>query len=382
MDNTEESSRASLLEGRSQTPGSKSRMPAATFPVRTLECLEPENPAWDRLVMQCREWHPFYLSGCIKAGAAFHKGEGKLLVFRNEEGIALYPVIAFPLENGGKRTYDLCGQPYAGPISNAADPSRHAGLLVGLRNAIQEMAPAYGWVTDFCRLNPFVATPFPKEAANQVANQVYVDLTRGYDRICKEYSGATRKNVKRANSAIQELRPLASEAECLSLADLYQMRMKEFKASLRYHYDNTYFKALYRDLRAHSLFLGAFVDGRLVGGSLGMRGNGYIFSYLIGADPSFQNYRLNNGLTDLAIRFGIQHGDRTLVLGGGVCGEDSVYAHKKSVSSETFNQVCLNLVLDWKRYHELCAQCPPEVRKTTFFPPYRQQINNAWQPKE
>ena len=69
-------------------------MPAQdeSMPSRTLDLLGPEDPDWNALVMQCREWHPFYLSAFLKAEAAFRAAEATLLVFRARSGIAVYPV--------------------------------------------------------------------------------------------------------------------------------------------------------------------------------------------------------------------------------------------------------------------------------------------------
>jgi hypothetical protein len=337
-----------------------------------LECLDLDHPEWDALVRTCREWHPFYLSGFVSTEAAFHQADGQLLVFRAGEGIAVYPVLAFAFRSGAAIAYDLRGQPYAGPISSAADPSCHSGLLNGLRSAMSEMADTRGWVTDFCRLNPFTHTPFTKQHVSHVSNHVYVDFTRGYERIWKEYRPSARRDVKRANEGRVELRPLANEAEHLSFADLYRIRMVELGASPRYCFDHAYLAALNRNLRHHCLTLGAFVDDRLAGASLNLRGNGYMFAYIAAADSAYRRFRLSHGLHDLAIRIGLRDGYKAYVLGGGVHGEDSVYSYKRSLSPAVFSQLRLNNVLDRERYEQLCAQSSVQEETTDFFPPYRQ----------
>jgi len=83
--------------------------PAAFSLAGNLECLDLEHPEWDALVRMCQEWHPFYLSGFVRAEAAFRKADAKLLVFRTREAIAIYPVLVFSFRNGAATTYALCG---------------------------------------------------------------------------------------------------------------------------------------------------------------------------------------------------------------------------------------------------------------------------------
>ena len=353
-------------------------MPAAAVPlVGNLECLDPDHPGWDVIVMTCREWHPFYLSGFIRAEATFHKAEAKLLVFRTAEGIAVYPVLAFPFANGAEITYDLRGQLYAGPISSAEDTERHAELIRGLRSVISQVAPTYGWVTDFCRLNPFTSTPLSEQDVSHASNHLYVDLTRGYERIWSEYAPAARKNVKGANRGTVEMRPLRNETEYLAFAALYQRRMNELGASPRYRYATEYFRVLCRDFRDYSLVLGAFIDGQLVGGSFNLKGNMRLFSHVLAVDTTYHHFTLSHGLQDLAIRLGVQQGFKVYVLGGGVRGEDKVFAYKRSLSQEMFPQVRIDIVLDRERYERLCAQDRIQKEKTAFFPPYKQQQGSS-----
>ncbi len=194
---------------------------------------------------------------------------------------------------------------------------------------------------------------------------------RGYERIWKEYRKSARREVRRANDGGVELRPLANEAEHLSFADLYRIRMVELGASPRYRFDHAYFAALNRNLRHHSLPLGAFINGRLAGGSLTLKGNGYMFAYVSAVDLRYRLFRLNHGLSDLAIRLGARDGYKAYVLGGGVHGEDGVYTYRRSLSRAVFSQVRLNIVLDRERYEQLCAQCSVQNGRTGYFPPYR-----------
>jgi GNAT superfamily N-acetyltransferase len=322
--------------------------------------------------MTCREWHPFYLSGFIRAEGAFHKAEGKLLVFKTADGIAVYPVLAFSFVNEGGITYDLRGQLYAGPISSADSPERHAELIRGLRSAMKEAASAYGWVTDFCRLNPFTSTPPSEEDVSHISNHVYVDLTLGYERIWKGYEPAARRNVKGANRSAAEMRPLLNETEYLSFGELYQRRMNELRASPRYRYGREYFRALYRDLSDYSLVVGAFVEGQLVAGSFNLKGNGRLLSHLLAVDPTYRHFKLGTGLLDLAIRLAIQQGCKIYLLGGGVRGEDKVFAYKKSLTQDMLSQVRLDIILDKERYQRLSARYCTQKQATDFFPPYRQ----------
>ncbi|HEY4282582.1 MAG TPA: GNAT family N-acetyltransferase [Chthoniobacterales bacterium] len=352
-------------------------MPAAASLTTNFRCLDATDPDWNVLIKKCRGWHPFYLSGLVKTEAAFHKASAKLLVSGSGEEIVVYPVLAFLLPGKHEPGYDLCGLPYAGPISSTEDPAVHSRLVTDFRNALHDLAPDYGWVTDFCRLNPFATTPVSDEDRSDSAEQVYVDLTGEYEQIQDGYKAGGRRNVKRANSAAGELKPLATESDYVSFASLYRIRMSELKAPPRYRFDEEYFRALFHCFRDNCLLLGAFMNGRLAGGSLNLRGNGYLFSYLLAVDYGYQHVRLSHGLNDLAVRIGNRQGDKVYVLGGGVCGADSVLEYKKSFSSKTFPQVCLKVVLDKKQYDRLCADGTPKDTNASFFPPWRQQCDTS-----
>lgn len=348
-------------------------MPAQdeSMPSGTLDLLGPEDPDWNALVMQCREWHPFYLSAFLKAEAAFRAAEATLLVFRARSGIAVYPVLLLPFRQAGQVFFDLRGSLYAGPISNSADPSVHFSLVNGLRTALREAARSHGWVTDFCRPNPFV--PIAGSTDGPPTDHVYVELTRGYESVRNDYARTARSNVRRAHAAGVEFRPLMDEVEHRSFASLYALRMRSLGAARRYRFDDAYFSTLFRSFRDYSFVTGAFVEGRLAGGMLGITGNGYVFFYVRAVDPAVRHLRVDHGLDDLGIRLSIESGNKLCVLGGGVHGRDGVYRYKKAFSSTSFAHVCQATVLDQERYEELCASCFSGHGPPQFFPPYRRE---------
>jgi hypothetical protein len=344
---------------------------ATLTPSGTLDLLGPDDPEWDALVMQCREWHPFYLSAFLGAEAAFYAAQATLLVFRGRAGIAVYPVLLLPFRHAGQEVFDLRGTLYAGPTSNADDRRLHLSLVNGLRAALRESARSYGWITDFCRLNPFV--PRAENTDGPGVDHVYVDLTRGYECVRNGYARTARSDVRRAYAGAVEFRPLLDELEHRSFASLYALRMRSLGAARRYRFDDAYFSTLFRTFRDWSLATGAFIEGRLAGAMLEITGNGYVFFYLRAVDPAVRHLRVDHGLDDLGIRLGIEAGNKVCVLGGGVRGNDGVYRYKKSFSPTSFAHVCQATVLDQERYDELCASCRDGECPPLFFPPYRRE---------
>lgn len=336
--------------------------------------LQTDDPLWDRQVKRCRCWHPFYLSGFMRAEVGFFGGAGKLLVYEEGGEVAVYPVLEQPWPTTDGSVYDLRGNLYAGPISSARDEDAHQSLASGLAAAMRSSSAANRWVTDFCRVNPFRPSrgdSYP--IAQSTSPQVLILCRRGYSAVYGAYSAALKRNVRIADRFSLHFRHLSGDSEIDSLADLYGGAMRRVNASQRYCFDREYFRTLSAALGTHVNSCGVFLQDRLVSGGVRLVGNGFSFSYLQCKDAQGDSARPSHFYLNEAIRESCQQGLDYFVLGGGVPGQPGVMDFKRSFSADQIDVTYASNVLDRGRYAKLCLAAPAYTGDSSFFPPYRTQ---------
>ncbi len=335
-------------------------------------CLDASDPQWDILVRSCRSWHPYYLSGFVQAEAQFHRARARLLCYEAQEGVAVYPVIEKPFHSDLGTTFDLRGQLYAGPITDADNLELHQTLVTVLRQAMVVNASTYGWVTDFCRLNPFAfeSTPWPgSETAS--SEHVYVDLTLGYKKIWNEgYKKPCRRRIKASRKEGLTFETFDDDKNLSDFATLYSESMERANAHPRYRYTKAYFQSLQKHLKGSVCFGSVAYNGKMIGGDVLLFGNDYTFAFVGAVMSEYRELSPNNGRYDYIIQDSCKRGDKTYVLGGGISGNDGVFKFKQGFSSNTIQAELTKTILAPMRYEELCDATVGKHNRADYFPAY------------
>ena len=292
--------------------------------------LTTKSSLWDDIIKRCHFWHPFYLSGFTKAEELFFHAEGRLFIYQSAAGFVLYPALLQPYRTRNATYFDLRSNLYAGPISNARDEEGHRQLVSGLIRAIEAAARANGWVTDYCRNNPFRPMDLEGRYANTLRDaHVAIDCSSDYAEVYRFYYPSVRRCIRRAEQAGLERRPLTTIDQIDSLADLYDESMRRLNAPQRYRFDRGYFLFLGHFFADYVDIDGIYLGDQIIGGGVRLVGNGYAFAYLACTDPLARHLRPSHFYHHRAIRKYCERGFKYFVLGGGVPGRPGVLDFKR-----------------------------------------------------
>lgn len=361
--------------------------------VRLLHADDAEDARlWDRLVDSASLPDVYYRPGYAYAYEVI--GQGKAVAVLAETGgvRALFPLLLRPL-NALRFAPEESGL-------DAATPYGYGGLL--LLDGIEHFGAQQGRellevLRDWCRENQIVSAHIrlhPVIEQHQwfdgaVSDHLRLTLrgpTTAIDLHLWDSETASIATLHRGrrsdlNFARRHLR-LTWTSEGRVLHDdlrlfygLYEQRMTELEAGQNYHFTFDYYQALAQGLGSRLDVAIAWLDGHPVGGALFMIDRVMAHYHLSTANQLGRAHKATSLILNGAAERARQSDCQRLHLGGGVRGEDPLFAFKRSFGGDLYRYSFLSLICDPLRYSRLV-----ERRVTTphlpalqadFFPEYR-----------
>jgi hypothetical protein len=238
-------------------------------------------------------------------------------------------------------------------------------------------------ISEFAHLNPWGEFDGILDGSGIVYNRevVFVDLTLTEEEIWNSsFIHACRQNIRRALSEGVTIVKGESADDIAEFHRIYDETMRRREASSRHCFPESFFRDFLVDLPENSMFLLARKDTRTIAAILYLFDGENIYSYLGGADLEFQKCRPTNALHFEAIKWGITHGKKRLILGGGFRPNDGIFRFKCGFSPltakfYTYRRVHMQdiydrLCQDWMREHGQ----PKTVEGYSHFPLYRMSV--------
>jgi hypothetical protein len=334
-----------------------------------------DKAAWASSLAASGGGHPFYDADVLEFLATSEHAKAELLVFEHGVHRVVMPWLLRDLPEdvataGDRYQRDAFGPDYAGPKATGGTPRE---VLQEFWAALDAHARTTGTLSLFLRLNPFddeQAVLDEGHGARIDRDVIWVNLTRGFDGAWTNFSSAARKNYKRSVAVGLNI-TLAEGTEHLDeFARIYASTMERREAQPRYRFDRDWFAGLLEAARGRTLMVTAWKGADPVASHLYLRGGGYAFSYLGGADAAHLSDRPTNAVVTAAIRALSESGSRRLILGGGYRPGDGIENFKRSFSPLAAPFRTLRRVFDRDAY---MAASGPDASATLdgFFPAYR-----------
>ncbi len=252
---------------------------------------------------------------------------------------------------------------YTGPV--LLDPApRRTGGAAGLRNgeafdrAFHRFCQDEGIIAEFAHLHPFHGARSFLDPGSLVFDRqiVYVDLTFSLDSLwAGSFSHACRKNIRRAQQENLRVYPAHREDQIVEFHRIYTQTMEKNQAASQYFFPLEYFLAFFYVMAESAIFMLAEHRDQIVAGTLYLHDDWDIYSYLGGADQTFQQVRPTNMVVYETILWGQRHGKRRLILGGGYRPDDGIFRFKSSFSPLRADFYTYRRVHDPAAYGSLCA---------------------------
>jgi|SRR5687767_14405701 len=305
----------------------------------------------------------------------------RLYVVQDRTSLIAYPFLVRPIRPS------LLSEETCGPLSDTASPDFTGPLARGtparflaaeFPKRLSAFLRSQDVVAEFIHLHPWKAfTRALRGHCVQFDREiVYVDLTSPEEQLWQNsYNHACRKNINRSrreNVRVFEARTMGDVREFYRL---YIETMQQRNALEHYFYSLDYFTAIFDHLKASARFALAEYKNQVVAGTLYLHDRDDVYSYLGGADTSFQHVRPTNAVIYDTILWGQRQGKKRLILGGGYSPNDGIFRFKASFSLQRANFLVYRCVHLPETYDALCRSCSRthgrDLQTTAYFPQYR-----------
>lgn len=292
-------------------------------------------------------------------------GDGVASVFVAAEGEALffYPLFIRPIDRVGAEVlpepwYDIeTVNGYTGPLSSTDDPAF-------LRRAWAEFD---AWcaerrvIAEFVRFNPALENYRLADAGYQVVvdrDMVVQSLPATEDELWDAYPRAHRNLVFKALD-----RGLCGSEESLPeylavFRALYDRTMEKVEASEYFFYSDAYFDHLATAFPENLKLFLVRDDARPVAALLCFLHEDRMHAHIAGSDEASRGSSPNNLLYHTAAAWGVEHGYRSLHLGGGRSPrpDDALFRFKQSISPHCVPYRLGKRVRQGEVYDDLCGR--------------------------
>lgn len=277
----------------------------------------------------------YYTSSYYKMHEKNGDGSGRLVVYTDNEKIALYPFVMNEI-NGydlDKKYYDIeSAYGYGGPVTN----SHHEVFLNKFENRFLEYCKRNNIVAEFIRFHPLIKDEriFNKNInISYNRSTVYLDLTKGLDKIWNEEIKSKNRNMIRKAQRSGLIVEESNDYE--SFRSIYHETMDKVKASDYYYFNEDY----YEELKANNNYILLNVKlGELnIASAIFIKYKEYFHYHLAGSLQGYLKFAPNNLLLWEAIKLAYDSGAKWFHFGGGLSNNlnDNLFKFKKSFSRDT-----------------------------------------------
>jgi hypothetical protein len=233
-------------------------------------------------------------------------------------------------------------------------------------------------VAEFAHLHPWHCDTQVLDPSGLSLNReiVYVDLEQSPQKMWSDsFTYACRKNIKRSIKENVRVFPAASENDVREFYRIYTLTMDRNHALGHYYYPLDYFLAFLETMSDYARFVLVEYKDQVVAATLYLYDDTDVYSYLGGADESFQQVRPTNAVVYDTIQWAQSAGKKRLILGGGYQPNDGIFRFKSSFSPLHVLFHVYKRIHMRNEYTELCGiwskhyQTP--VNENGYFPVYR-----------
>ncbi len=307
------------------------------------------------------------------------RGAGEWLLLSGQDGRWQLPLLRRNIQDDlwdAASPYGYAGI-YAEPNLTVVDRSRiEVEALDWLKRS--------GCVAIFLRRSPLVAQgTLPTQCERVVSEHSVqcVDVQRPEASLWDLMEGRSRTAVRKAQKLGLFGKVISADDEQLNafrsrlarFKELYDETMARVGAASAYHFPEAYYESLGVNL-PHALKMAEVrtESGDLVAAALVLHHGENSHYHLSGSVPEFARMGVNNLLVWEIMRDSHRSGARTLMLGGGLRGEDALYRFKKSFGGEKQNYATDGFIVNHEAYISLLTG-REQTEDSHYFPAYRNE---------
>lgn len=266
---------------------------------------------------------------------------------------------------------------YGGPvITELKDETRKDELVKHFCQAFQVYCDDHKIVTEFVRFHPLIDNALDfKSCYNVLFRRHTTGVTlKGFeDPVQEEFSGSTRKRIRKALKDGVTYRITINPSNLDEFQDIYLTTMKRVGAENFYFFDKQYFSKIIDNLGEHLIIVEAIYDSQVIGAEMHFHTDSVIHTHLSGTVDGFNHLSPVYVMTYAIVEWAKEHGVEYIHSGGGVNPgpDDSLYVFKKRFGKNTeFDYYVGNKVWNEQIYQQL-NQLTNTDTESELFPAYR-----------
>lgn len=329
---------------------------------------------WDNIVRSFARYDVYYLSDYVKAFQLHGDGEPMLFYYEDEVLRGMNVVMKRDIAEDPhfqdqlpKETYYDFATPY-GYGGWQFEGEKSPDIVFA---AYDQWCAEHGIVCEFVRflLSSNSRAFYPGQVI-QRTNNVVRSLECSLEEMRMDFEHKVRKNLKKAESAGLEICVDLQGTHLQEFLRIYYGTMDRNDAKESYYFNEEFFAQIGR-MQGNFVYFHVLLHGTVISTELVLLGSDTMYSYLGGTDGAYFAYRPNDFLKYEIIRWGMEHGYKNFVLGGGYGKDDGIFRYKKSFAPHGIVPFYTGQnVFDHEIYQKLVT-LRKECAETDFFPQYR-----------
>jgi GNAT acetyltransferase-like protein len=369
-------------------------MSIAACQARVLAANEAQHALlWDQLVDAAATPDVYYRPAYAMASEVAGDGRAIGLLITVNDIPVLVPLLLRPLSQlafaAGEPGFDaITPYGYGGLLPLSREPLTSLDVAA-LFDGIHSWCRDANVVTCFLRLHPLLSQEkwLRQDELTRYAtvlrfrgSTVAVDLTK-WDSTRQRLAGLHERRRRALVRAQRSLRVTCSGAdiplpEALGLfREIYEERMLCLNANEQYFFPPEYYSTLAGKARDYLAVVLAWLNDKVVAGSLFMADRRFAHYHLGGSDDQGRELGATTLLMNAGAQWARSRGCTLLHLGGGLSEGDSLFEYKNSFGGTVYQYHTLGILANASRYRELVERrlkcAPPGTLNEEFFPQYR-----------
>ena len=241
---------------------------------------------------------------------------------------------------------------------------------------------AFNLYLDWCKNNGIVCefvrfTLFDRpldyygETIPRVLNVVR-NLEDSMDNIEKDFERRVRKDLKKTDNL-----EIVIDEDGKYLDDflnIYYSTMDRRNAEDDYYFSKDFYKKI-NEMKGNYIYFHTLLDGKIISTELVIMDKKNMYSYLGGTNNEYFSYHPNHFIKYQIIKWGVEHGYKNFVLGGGYGSNDGIFNFKKGFAPNGIVQFYTGQkIFNDEMYNRLVEERTKKglnIENNLFFPLYR-----------
>lgn len=350
----------------------------------------PDRDLWLQL-WQASGREPFAHPGYVELYAG-GEAQARCALYETDSGQVFYPFLlrSISQETGTKPVatpaFDIISPyGYGGPLIVEKQPEKDAHSVGSTSLSIQKEKKEalfngfyrefHHWALETHIVSEFVRFHLFSEAREHYYglvehnnDNVVCDLQRTEEALWKSVQPKVRRRVR---SALKRGLTVEQDSNCESLNDfleVYHATMRRLNAKSFYYFPKSFFESLKASLGEQVRLFNVRYEEKTVASMLLLTSETHVYSFLSGGLRSFFHLSGNDLLQYHTIRWALESGFITYVMGGGYQKNDGIFAFKEAFAPGSIQPFHTGkMIFDEQTYRSLSGKTTCEG----FFPAYR-----------